>query len=55
MGAYAIAGALGPLVMGSVFDRTHSYRVVLFASLAMILLAAMMFAGLPKYKRQTSL
>lgn len=52
--AYAVAGALGPLVMGNVFDRTHSYRVVLFASLAMILVAAMLFAALPKYKRQTT-
>jgi MFS family permease len=50
--AYAVAGALGPLVMGSVFDRTHSYRAVLYASLVMILVAAMLFAGLPKYQRQ---
>ena len=49
--AYAVAGALGPLVMGSMFDHTHSYRAVLVASLAMILVAAALFAALPKYKR----
>lgn len=49
--AYAVAGALGPWVMGSMFDHTHSYRAVLFASLGMILVAAMLFAALPKYKR----
>jgi MFS family permease len=47
---YAVAGALGPLVMGRMFDRTGSYRVVLFVSFAMIVAAAILFASLPRYK-----
>jgi MFS family permease len=47
---YAIAGALGPLVMGSIFDRTGSYQVVLLASLGMIVIAAALFASLPRYR-----
>jgi MFS family permease len=47
--AYAIAGALGPWVMGRSYDRFHSY------STAMLLLGGAMFAGavilasLPRY------
>ncbi len=48
---YAVAGALGPLVMGRMFDQTGSYRVVLFASFAMIAIAAAFFALLPRYER----
>jgi MFS family permease len=48
---YAIAGALGPLAMGTMFDRTGSYQVVLFVSLAMIAGAATLFAALPRYKK----
>jgi MFS family permease len=47
---YAIAGALGPLVMGRMFDRTGSYQVVLFVSFGMIVAAALLFASLPRYK-----
>jgi len=48
---YAVAGALGPLAMGQMFDRTGSYQVVLFVSLAMIVGAATLFASLPHYKK----
>jgi len=48
---YAVAGALGPLAMGRMFDRTGSYQVVLFVSLAMIVGAATLFASLPHYKK----
>jgi predicted MFS family arabinose efflux permease len=48
---YAVAGALGPLAMGRMFDRTGSYQVVLFVSLAMIVGAATLFAALPHYKK----
>jgi len=48
---YAVAGALGPLAMGQMFDRTGSYQVVLFVSLAMIVGAATLFALLPHYKK----
>jgi MFS family permease len=47
---YAIAGALGPWVMGSIFDRTGSYQLVLLASFAMIVMAAALFASLPPYR-----
>ncbi len=48
---YAVAGALGPLVMGAMFDQSGSYRAVLLTSFAMIVIAAALFASLPKYKR----
>lgn len=47
---YAVAGALGPLVMGAMFDRTGSYQAVLLASLGMIVLAVVLFASLPAYR-----
>lgn len=47
---YAVAGATGPLVMGSVFDRSGSYRAVLMASLGMVLIASLIFSLLPSYK-----
>lgn len=46
---YAIAGALGPLVMGRMFDLTGSYHVVLLVSFGMIIAAAALFACLPRY------
>lgn len=50
---YAVAGAAGPLVMGAVFDSTGSYRIVLLASLGMVVAASLVFATLPNYSRQT--
>ncbi len=47
---YAIAGALGPWVMGSMFDHTGSYQLVLLTSFGMITVAAILFASLPRYK-----
>ncbi len=47
---YAVAGALGPLVMGQFFDRTGSYAIVLLGSLGMVIAAAALFASLPAYK-----
>jgi predicted MFS family arabinose efflux permease len=47
---YAVAGALGPLVMGQFFDRTGSYQTVLLVSLAMVVAAAALFASLPAYE-----
>ena len=48
--AYAVAGALGPLLMGRFFDRTHSYATVLLAFFGMVLLAAVLFSRLPRYR-----
>jgi MFS family permease len=49
---YAVAGGLGPLIMGRMFDRTGSYEVVLLVSFAMIVAAAILFASLPRYKAE---
>lgn len=46
---YAVAGAAGPVVMGSVFDYTGSYRAVLLVSIAMVIAASIIFGSLPKY------
>ncbi len=48
---YAIAGALGPLVMGRMFDQTGSYRLTLLACFGLVVVASMLFASLPKYRR----
>jgi MFS family permease len=47
---YAVAGATGPVVMGSVFDHTGSYRAVLLVSLGMVITAALCFGLLPRYR-----
>jgi MFS family permease len=47
--AYAVAGALGPLLMGRFFDRTHSYETVLLAFFGMVQVAAGLFSRLPRY------
>ncbi len=49
---YAIVGALGPWVMGSVFDRTGSYQAVLRAALGMVVMAAVLFGLLPRYRQE---
>lgn len=47
---YACGGALGPVIMGAMFDRTGSYRSTLLAFAAMVSLAALLFGKLPKYR-----
>jgi MFS family permease len=47
---YAIAGGAGPLLAGTIFDHTGSYRTALFIFLSLVLAAAVIFASLPKYK-----
>ena len=46
---YAVAGAMGPVVMGSVFDYTGSYRAVLVVSIAMVVAASLIFGLLARY------
>lgn len=46
---YAVAGGTGPLIMGTVFDRTGSYRVMLGVCLCLVTAAAALFAVLPAY------
>jgi MFS family permease len=45
--AYAVAGAVGPFLMGFLYDSTGSYRTALFAFAATTALAAMLIVRLP--------
>jgi MFS family permease len=47
--AYALAGALGPLLMGWSFDRFHSYSSALLGLAAAMLTGAAVLATLPRY------
>jgi MFS family permease len=48
--AYAIAGAVGPIVMGRAFDATGSYRTLLLQLSAATLVAASLLLLLPRYR-----
>jgi MFS family permease len=48
---YAIAGGLGPLLAGTIFDQSGSYRIALLIFFAMVVGAGAIFAALPKYQR----
>jgi MFS family permease len=50
--AFALAGALGPLIMGAGFDRTSSYRIPLMVFVAAMLLAAALLTRLGAYRYQ---
>jgi MFS family permease len=52
--AYAIAGALGPVLMGRAFDFTGSYTVFLTGLSGLMLLAACLMLFLPPYSRTTT-
>jgi len=47
--AYALAGALGPLLMGWSFDHFHSYSTALFCLAVAMLTGAAVLASLPRY------
>ncbi len=47
--AYAIAGAVGPVIMGRVFDVTGSYEMLLVGLAAQTGVAALLMLGLPRY------
>jgi MFS family permease len=47
--AYALAGAMGPLLMGWSFDRFHSYSTALLCLAAAMLTGAAVLASLPGY------
>ncbi len=49
-GAFVLAGAFGPLLMGAGFDRTHSYTVPLGGFLVAMLAAAAIMTRLGPYK-----
>jgi MFS family permease len=48
--AFVVAGGLGPLVMGLVFDRTGSYRMPLAAFGAAAIVAAALVTRLGPYR-----
>ncbi len=48
--AYAIAGAIGPVLMGRAFDATGSYTLFLTWLAALMLLAASLMLFLPAYR-----
>jgi MFS family permease len=48
--AYAIAGAVGPVIMGRAFDLTGSYRTLLMQLAGITLAAATLMLFLPRYK-----
>jgi len=52
--AYAIAGALGPVLMGKVFDATGSYAPLLVTLSAATLAAALLLLLLPRYPARTA-
>ena len=47
--AYAFAGAIGPILMGKVFDVTKSYQSLLVVLSILTLGAAMLMLFLPRY------
>ena len=49
-GAFALAGAFGPLLMGAAFDRTGSYQAPLAAFVAATLAAALLMTRLGPYR-----
>jgi cyanate permease len=49
--AYAIAGAIGPLIMGRAFDLTGSYTLLLSLLAAAGLLSAILMLTMPQYDR----
>lgn len=52
--AFALAGALGPLIMGAGFDITGSYRTPLAIFVAACLIAAVLMAFLGPYRYRAS-
>ncbi len=52
--AYAIAGAIGPIIMGHAFDATGSYSALLIQLAALTLGAGVLMFMLPRYEAITS-
>jgi cyanate permease len=47
--AYAIAGAIGPVIMGKAFDATGSYQTLLMELAGSTAVASMLFLLVPGY------
>ncbi len=52
--AYAVAGAIGPVLMGRAFDLTGSYTLFLIGLSGLMLLAAGLMLFLPPYSRMAT-
>ena len=52
--AYAIAGAIGPVIMGRAFDATGSYQAMLSGLALLTLVAASLMLLLPRYQTMPS-
>lgn len=50
--AYAIAGAIGPVLMGKAFDATGSYAALLTILSSLVAVAAILMLALPAYSAQ---
>jgi MFS family permease len=51
--AYAVAGALGPVLMGTAFDATGSYQSLLLLLAAATFVSAALYLLLPRYPDET--
>ena len=49
--AYAFAGALGPVLMGRVYDVTGSYAALLMTLAGGTFVIALLMAFMPEYER----
>jgi MFS family permease len=49
--AYAIAGAIGPVIMGKAFDATGSYEVLLMQLAGLTACAASLMLFMPRYEK----
>ena len=48
---YAVAGGVGPIFAGLVFDSTASYKIATTLFSGMVVVAALIFVALPRYRR----
>jgi len=53
--AYAISAAAGSILLGRAFDQTGSYQALLVELSALMLLAAVLMAALPRYSTNAAL
>jgi predicted MFS family arabinose efflux permease len=49
--AYAIAGAIGPVIMGKAFDATGSYQALLMQLAALTAVSAALMLFMPRYTK----
>jgi MFS family permease len=52
--AYAIAGGIGPVIMGKAFDSTGSYQTLLMGLAALTAAASTLMLTVPRYREATA-